>query len=573
VVCEEKHRERVKLATAMSSRATLNMPILPSSYWLHKASVGFMCVGSTALGLLMMSSLVVSAPKQSSTPVQVTTYHNGNGRTGLNSNETILTPVNVNSATFGKLFSQSEDGYVYAQPLYLAGVNFGPQGIHNVVYVVTEHDSVYAFDADDNIGPNAQPLWQTSFINPSAGITTVPSSDVSCSDIQPEIGITGTPVINPTSGTLYLVARTKENGKYFQRLHALDITSGQEKFGGPVVISASVPGTGTGSSGGVVRFNPMIQNQRAGLLLQGGLVYVAWGSHCDRGAFHGWLMAFGAGSLRRVAAWNATPNQKEAGIWQAGGGLAGDSSDNIYLVTGNGIFDANVSGADYGDTVVKLAPPQAGVFSVADYFTPANAQYLSSTGKDLGSGGALLVPTQSANAPTQHWLIAGGKQGTIYLIDRDNMGKFGTTNTQSLTGAVGPIFSSPAWWNNTLYYGGSSDALKAFSFDPTTGLLSSSPVSRSTNLFRYSGVTPSISANGVTNAIVWVVDVGAWSTGGLAVLRAYNATDLSQELYDSNQNLVRDNPGPAVKFSVPTIANGKVYVPAVGQLSVYGPVP
>jgi hypothetical protein len=533
-------------------------------------------VGLIVLALLVMSSAVVSTPNPPSAPAQVTTYHNGNGRAGLNSDEQILTVANVNSTTFGKLFTQKVDGYIFAQPLYLAGVNLGTRGIHNIAYVATEHDSVYAFDADDDQGTNAQPLWQASFINPSAGITTVPSSDTSCGDIATETGITGTPVIDSANGTLYVVASTKENGKYFQRLHALDVTTGAEKFGGPVVISASVPGTGTGSSHGLVNFNPLIHNQRAGLLFQAGLVYVAWGAHCDRGAFHGWLMAFSASTLRRVAAWNATPNQKEGGIWQSGGGLAADSS-GIYFATGNGTFDANVSGTDYGDTVVRLSAPQAGVVSVADYFTPSDAPSLATTGKDLGSGGVVFVPALPLTSPIQHLLVAGGKEGTIYLINRDQMGGFSATgtnqNVQTLKAAVGPVFGSPAWWNGTLYYGGSSDALKAFGFDPATGLLSTTPISKSPNVFKYSGVTPSISANGVTNAIVWVIDAGAWSTGGSAVLRAYNATDLSQELYHSNQDLTRDDPGPAVKFSVPTVVNGKVYVPAVGQLSVYGLLP
>src|SRR5229473_7678962 len=291
--------------------------------------------------------------------VMVGTWHNDNLRTGQNIRETILTPSNVNSSLFGKLFSHVIDSYAYAQPLYLSNITIPNKGVHNVVYVATEHDSVYAFDADSNTGANAGPLWKVSFINPQAGVTTIPSTDyVACVDLSPEIGITGTPVIDANTGTMYLVARTKENGQYVERLHALDITTGAEKFGGPVAIQASVPGTGEG--GTVVQFNPFTQNQRAGLVLQNGLVYIGFALLCEAEPFHGWLLAYGAQSLQQVGVWNSSPNGKWNGIWAGGAAPAVDNNSNLFFATGDGTFDLPVGGSDFGSSVVKLPPPPGG---------------------------------------------------------------------------------------------------------------------------------------------------------------------------------------------------------------------
>jgi len=501
----------------------------------------------------------------------ILTYHNDNARSGQNLNETILTPHNVSTATFGKLFSVPVDGHVYAQPLYLANISIPGQGTHNVVYVVTEHDSVYAFDADAS-GPS---LWHVSFIDPANGITTLSPSDVSCPDIRIEIGITGTPVIDPTTGTLYVVARTKEKGTFVQRLHALDITTGAEKFGGPVLVQATVNGNGIDSVNGQVLFNPQRQNQRSALLLQDGLVYIAWGSICDVPPYHGWIMAYDSQTLGQVGVWNATPNGDSGGIWASGSGPASDGS-SIFLVTGNGSF--NVSDGNYGSSAVKIGPPSAGVFSVSDYFTPYNEAALSSNDIDLGSGGALLVD-QPFGSP-QHLLFLCGKEGKLYVIDRDNMGKFNATSDQviqSIPGANPGAWNSPAWWNNTLYLGGASEQtdipgqVKAFAVDPVTGLVSTTPASQTDLIFQFPAPTPSISANGPCDGIMWVLQESTFlNNTGQTVLLAYDATNLANLLYGSNQNVTRDSPGLSVKFAVPTVVNGKVYVGTRNQLSVFG---
>lgn len=502
--------------------------------------------------------------------VSVTTQHNDNARTGQNLSETALTPANVNTQHFGKLFSQTVDGYVYAQPLYLPNVSIPGKGTHNVVYVATEHDSVYAFDADNNTGGNATPLWQKSFINPAQGITTVSSGDVGCSDLIPEIGVTGTPVIDTSTGTLYVVAKTKENGVIRQRLHALDVTTGAEKFGGPVLIHTKVRGRGDGSRNGYVHFDPLREAQRSGLLLQNGAVYVGWASHCDIGPYHGWIMSYDAHTLAQTGKWNSSPNGGLDGIWQGGSGLAADTKFNVFVASGNGTFDVHVGGKDYGDSIIKLKlkPPH---IKPVDYFTPYNQDYLRRNDVDLGSGGVLLLPDQTG--PHKHLLVESGKEGTIYLVDRDKMGHFNPNNNdqivQSLAGAVGGLWSVPAWWNNNVYFGGSGDYLKTYAFDPVQGLLSTQSVSESGTFFGYPGPTPSISANGNANGIVWVLQTDDYK-GGSATLHAYDATDLTRELYNTSQNFGRDNPGGAVKFTLPTIINGKVYVPAVKQLSVYG---
>lgn len=502
--------------------------------------------------------------------VSVTTSRNNNNRDGQNLSETILTPVNVNVDHFGKLFSQKVDGYVYAQPLYVPKVTISGRGMHNVVYVATEHDSVYAFDADDNTGQDGSSLWHRSFINPTKGITTVSSTDQGCSDIMPEIGITSTPVIDTNSGTMYVLTKTKESGQYVQRLHALDIRSGKEKAGSPRVIVAKVKGTGDGSVDGVIHFDPFQEGQRAGLLLLNGAVYIAWASYCDHDPYHSWVMSYDAGTLRQNGVWNGTPNGSRGGVWQAGTGIAADIDFDIYFAIGNGTFDANKAGKDFGDSVMKLALPNNKRFPVLDYFTPYNQDALSKNDRDVGSGGVLLLPDQPGG-PHQHLLIAAGKEGSIYLIDRDNMGHFHKNNNkqivQDLENAIGGMYATAGWWNNNVYFGGRQDFMRQFTFDSKAGLLSKTAVSETPTLFGFPGTTPSISANGNTNGIVWAMERNADKT---ATLHAYDATNIASELYNSDQNSSRDKAGNAVKFTIPTIANGKVYVPAVKQLSVYG---
>ncbi len=499
--------------------------------------------------------------------VNVLTQHNDNFRTGQNISETVLTPANVNTGSFGKLFSQTVDGAIYAQPLYMSGINIPGQGVHNMVYVATENASVYAFDADNNQGANSKPLWTASFTDPAMGITAVPSSDEGCGDIAPEIGITGTPVIEPSTNTLYVVANTKENGTYVQRLHALDVTTGAEKFGGPVQIQATYGGQ---------TFNALVENQRPGLLLQAGEVYIAWASHCDMGPFTGWLMAYDAWALTRIHLWTVTTNYGYGGVWMGGTGLAGDGQGNIFFATGNGTFDADSGGCNYGDSILKMGMATGRTkstvsrkFRVKDYFTPENQNFLNVNDTDLGSGGVILLPPQPGTS--NRLLVQSGKEGTIFLANRDNLGHYNpnsNNNLQTLYLTVGGIYGAPAYWNSTVYFWGVEDYLKAFSI--TNGMLSTAPVDSGSVVIGYPTTTPSVSANGNTNGIVWGIDASAYSTGGPAVLRAFDAVSLGNELYDSNQNSARDNPGGAVQFTVPTIVNGKVYVGTASMLSVYG---
>jgi hypothetical protein len=487
--------------------------------------------------------------------VTVTTQHNDNMRTGQNLAETILTPSNVNVNSFGKLFTQPVQGQVYAQPLYLSNVSIPNQGTHNVVYVATEEDQIYAFDADSNQGPDGQPLWHVNLTNATKGITPVPWSDEGCNNIEPWIGITGTPVIDSASNTLYVVANTKENGSYYQRLHALDVTTGAEKFGGPMVISAKR---------GQMVFNPEYENQRPGLLLNDGSIYIAWASHCDYGPYTGWIMAYGASTLEQQIVFPTNTDYNLGGIWMSGSGVAADSQGNVYVATGNGQFNGQ---HDYGDSILKLSP-SGGQLAVEDYLTPDNQNYLKNNDVDLGSGGVLLLPEQPG--PYPDLLVESGKEGTIYLVNRRNMGKYSASsnnNLQTLYYAVGGMWSMPAYWNEYVYFWGQFDVIKAFALD--FGMFYGSPSSEGTTQVGYPGSTPSISANGASNAIVWATQSDAAGTGP-AVLHAYDATNLATELYNSSQNLNRDDPGIAVKFTVPTIANGKVYVAAQNVLSVFG---
>ena len=497
-----------------------------------------------------------------SAQVSVLTYHNDLFRSGVNANETTLTPANVASSRFGKRFSYTLDGVVYAQPLYVPNVPIPGQGTHNVVYVVTEHDTVYALDADANTGA---PLWQVSFLGP--GVTTVPSSDVNCGQVAPEIGMTATPVIDPASGTIYVVPMTKETfggtATYVHRLHALDIATGAERPGSPVEIQVSVPGKGDGGSSDML----IAKNykERAGLMLLNGIVYTTWASHCDEFTYHGWVIAYDAPTLQQTAVYNNTPNGRLASFWNSGAAPAADAQGNIYVVGGNGTFDANTGGTDLGNSFVKLTP--APDLSVADYFTPFNYDSLNQHDLDIGSSGALLLPDSAGSSAHPHLLVSAGKEGRIYVLDRDNLGQFqqGSDSqiVQSLAGAIGPVFGIPTYFNNTLYFSGVNDKLKAFPIQ--NAQMATTPSSQSALSFGQPGGVPSISANGVTNGIVWM----AQSAGG-AALYAWDATDLTKILFNSNTTGGRDSLGSYVKFSTPTIANGKVYVGTQNSLVVYG---
>jgi hypothetical protein len=486
------------------------------------------------------------------------------------------------------------DGYVYAQPLIKTALTV--QGAtHDVVFVATQGDSVYALDAN-----NGLVLWHDLLIPTIAGYTTstVPNGDVGTTDIVPQIGITGTPVIDASTNTLYVVSKTKEvnnatgDNHYVQRLHALDITTGAEKFGGPVVIGdtifngstytyvsgPSVPGTGAGSVNGVVTFNALRENQRPALLLDNGTVYVAWASHGDNDPYHGWALGYNASTLQLASVYNTDPNGTRAGIWMSGSGITvdPDNSSALYFATGNGTFDANGGGSDYGDTVERLNIGGNGALTVADYFTPSNQSQLNRRDLDQGSGGVLALPDSLGSTGTPHLEVQVGKTGNIYLINRDNMGQISSRKNsvvQQLSSAVGGVWASPTLFQNgtnsaLVYFGGKSDTVKAFSL--SNGLFNATAVAQSTNSYAFPGTTTSVSANGTTNGIVWALDTSAYSGSGAEVLYAYNATTMAM-LYNSNQAAgSRDVPGAAVKFAVPTVANGMVYVGTETSLTVFG---
>jgi outer membrane protein assembly factor BamB len=497
----------------------------------------------------------------------VLTYHNNNTRTGLNSLETTLTPANVNSASFGKLFTLSVDGLVDAEPLYLSAVPIQGAGTHNLLIVVTEHDSVYAFDAD-----TGSPIWHVSALK--SGEST--SDNRGCGQVAPEIGITSTPVISRpkgSNGVIYTVAMSKDSsGNYHQRLHALDATTGNELFKGPVDIAAKFPGTGDNSSGGFVVFDPAQYKERSGLLLLGGMVYLTWASHCDIRPYTGWIMGYNATTLAQKTVLNVTPNGNEGAVWGAGAGLTADSLGNIFFLDANGIFDTTLdsrgfpSSGDYGNALIRLTTK--GGLAVADYFEMDNGQQENELDVDLGSGGALLLPPLKDSSGTTWQLAAGaGKDSNLYLVNRNSMGKFTSGMNkiyQELTGALpGGIWSSPAYFNGRLYYGPVSQPILAFQFKNAE--LQATAVARTVNTFAYPGVTPSISSNKNQNGIVWATE-----NTNPAILHAYNASNLL-ELYNTNQAANgRDHFGVGNKFITPLIANGKVYVGTTNGVGVFG---
>jgi len=525
----------------------------------------------------------------------VTTQHYDISRTGANSNETILTPANVNTTTFGKLYSYQVDGWVYAQPLYMPGVTMGTGTAqagttHNAVFVATEHDSVYAFDADTNTGANANPLWKISLIDAAHGAgtgeKTMPNGDVSTGDIVPEIGITSTPVIDPSTNTIYVVAKsTVADSTFIQRFHALDITTGQEKFGGPVTLSGSVPGNGNGSSGGTLNWDPKWENNRASLLLVNGIVYIGFGSHGDNGPWHGWILAYNAATLKPTGVWCSTPNAAAGGIWMGGTGLAADVPSGkpygrLFASTGNGTFDATApnytNSMDYGDSIFKLdlsngVPTMtAGGTVVGDDFTPHDQASLNNGDTDQASGGVVILPDSVGGGNGQHQLVQLGKTGRIYVLNRENLGGYNPNNTKDPqeSAYVGGLWGAPAYWNGNVYVWGTGDHLKAFSF--VNGVLSANPTSTSGESAGTYSPSPSVSANGTASGIVWSLKTDNYGSQGREILYAHDATNVATLLYSSESNVSRDNPGNSVKFIVPTIINGKVYVGSESQLSVYG---
>ncbi len=529
---------------------------------------------------LALAIMLLITPLDGVAQVSVLMQHNDIGRTGQNTGEKTLTPTNVTSSKFGQLFALPVDGQVYAQPLYVAGLQIPGSGTHNVLFVATAHDSVYAFDADSNGGSNEAPLWQASMLNAAhgaaAGATTVSSGEIA-DDIIPEYGITGTPVIDATKGILYVVSFTQEGASYVLRLHALSVTTGAETSGSPVTISAQVSGSGTGSSGGVLQLDSRWENQRSGLLLLNKILYITFASHADNGDWHGWILSYNPTTLAQISAYCTSPNGVGSGLWGGGDGLAADIVDptghpfgRAFVATGNGDYTAKTpysNNVDYGDSMLNLDLAN-GKPTVQDEFTPYNQATLDSSDGDLGSGGTVVLPDQAGTYT--HLLAQEGKGGTLYLINRDAMSGYNTSDKvvqEIISSSEGNgIWGGPAYWNENIYTGEAHRQLKAYSLK--NGAMSAANASAIT--YGFPGPSPSVSSNGTAAGILWAVETDAYNTGGVAILQAYDATNLASVLYTSAQVPERDAAGPAVKFAVPTIANGKVYVGTGGEVNVYG---
>jgi len=480
--------------------------------------------------------------------VAVTTYHNDNIRDGVNQNETTLNLSNVNSRQFGKLFSRSVDGQIYAQPLYVPNLTINGHQ-HNVVFVATENDSVYAFDAD-----TAQAaLWQKHLA------TAVSNNDDE--GIKPKLGITSTPVIDTTTAIMYVATDGEEHGDRVFRLHALSLTTGAEQFGGPVVVTGSVSGDGWDSKHGRITLESGCY-QRDGLALNPASndVYLSFG-HCN----HGWILAYNKATLRQTAILNVTPAGAGGGLW--GGALSIDeSTGDMYILAG---VDKGDPAPDYNDSALRLSTS----LEILDYFKPSNELMLRENDADLGSGAPIVMPENQS--PYPHELIGGGKDGRIFVINRDNMGQYQMTDhviqkVQTGKTQYDNIFSTPTFWNGTLYYHDNDDVVKAYSWNSDTGLISTSPISKGEDVYQAHGATSSLSSNGDTDGILWEIDSTNQPSGGAAILHAYEATNLQDELYKSTQAGNRDKAGPAVKFTVPTVADGHVFVGTASQLDVYG---
>jgi hypothetical protein len=512
--------------------------------------------------------------------VNVTTYHNDNARDGWYPAETVLTPTNVNATTFGKLTELAVDGLVDAQPLYVSGLSIAGQ-THNVLITVTENDSAYAFDPD-----SGTQLWKVSAL----GAGEVPSDNHGCGQITPTIGITDTPVIDRSqgpNGAVYFVAMSKDaSNNYHQRLHALDLATGAELAGSPSEIQATFPGTGYGSTNGNQVFDPGQYAERVGLLLMNGQLYLAWTSHCDDDPYTGWLMAYSETTLQQTSVLNLTPNgpstphygNGEGSVWMAGAGLAGDTAGNVYFLDANGSFDSSLNATgfpaqgDFGNSFMKVSTT-GNVLAAADYFAAYNLQSESDADQDLGSGGAMLLPDLvDVNGTTRHLAVGAGKDTNIYVVDRDNMGKFNASSNNAVYqeipgGLSGGAFSMAAYFNNTVYYAGVNDYLKAFPI--TNALLATTPAGESANTFAYPGSTPSVSSNGSQNGIIWAVE----NQSGAGVLHAYNPASIATELYDSNQAANSRDHFSDNKYITPVIANGKVYVGTATSVAVFGLLP
>ncbi len=480
--------------------------------------------------------------------VSVLTYHNDNVRDGVNLNETTLNLANVNSRQFGKLFAQHVDGQIYAQPLYVPNLTVGGHR-HNVVFVATENDTVYAFDGDTSQAA----LWKKHLA------TAVSNNDEE--GIKPLLGITSTPVIDTSTGTMYVLTDGMESGHKVFRLHALNVATGAEKFGGPVVVSGTVDGSGRDSDHGHITLETSCY-QRDGLALNPASndVYISFG-HCS----HGWVLAYDKASLRQTAIVNMTPDGAGGGLW-GGTPAIDETTGDVYLLSGVDIGDP---APDYNDSAMRLQSN----LHILDYFKPSNEAWLRQNDADLGSGSPIVMPENSSHYP--HELIGGGKDGRVFVINRDDMGGYQQTDhviqeVQTGTSQFDNIFSTPTFWNGTVYYHCNGDVVKAYSWNSDTGLISTRPISKGNDVYQAHGATASLSSNGTSEGILWEIENTNQPSGGAAVLHAYKATNLQDELYKSTQEGNRDKAGPAVKFTVPTVADGHVYVGTASELDVYG---
>ncbi|HMF64752.1 MAG TPA: hypothetical protein VK608_11745 [Edaphobacter sp.] len=534
----------------------------------------------TRLLFAFLAALSLLAIGRDAEAQDVLTWHNDNARTGVNHDEKLLTLQNVNSKTFGKLFTIQVDGKVDAQPLYVANLRIANEGLRNVLFVATEHDSLYAFDAD-----RGKQFWHIQLLK--TGET--PSDNVSCGQITPEIGVTSTPVIDRRAGphgTIYVVAMSKDSqGHYLQKLHGLDLTNGKEEFGGPEEIRATFPGSGAASINGTATFDPKQYAERAALLLVNGVIYTTWTSHCDHNPYNGWIIGYSARTLKQMAVLDITPNGEEGAIWQSGAGPAADAEGNIYLLSANGTFDTTLnpqgfpSKGDFGNSFLKLSMRDRRL-SVADYFTPFNVVAENAVDQDLGSGGAVVLPDmRDASGKTQHLVVGAAKDLNIYLLNRDAMGKFnpgeGNHNIyqQAYKALKGVRYRGhPVYFDGRLYCSSVDDFLYAFKF--VDARLVEQPVSHTPKKFAYPGALPSVSANGLQNAIVWAVENGDGDQVGPAVLHAFDANNLANELYNSDQAPgLRDRFGDGNKFITPMIAHGKVYVGTTNGVGIFGLLP
>jgi hypothetical protein len=559
---------------------------------------------STLIGLFTAcaGSHETPSPTPSPTPTptsqaspDVLTYHYDNARTGVQPLETKLTPSTVSASTFGKLYSFTVDGIVYAQPLFVGGYTMLDAQSHNILFIVTAHGTVYAFDADNTLPPPGY-VWKVSLIPSGEESVTIADYPHRCGGPVPESVVIGTPVIDRAGGALYVVSNTRSNASgsvtYIQRIHALNLADGAEKLGGPTVIQASVPGTGDGSSGGIsstVTFDPLRELQRAALVLSGGSVYIAWASHCDDAPYHGWVLGYNAHNLaQQTAVFNDTPNGKAGGIWMGAGGISVDSTGNLYVVSGNGTFDADIGGSDYGDSTLKLAPGASGL-ALSDYFTPSNQQYLDVSDNDAGTANVMLFPSVVGGSPDR--ALSNDKTGRLYILDINSLGKYRTgTNGPDgkngdvqdfvvgipVVGAPG-LFTQPSYFNGEVYVGGDGLPLQAFAVKD--GKLDTTAKSATTSAFPkmavIGGTSPIISANGTAGAIVWALDnsnINYPNPGtGTNILHAYDATNLATELYNSTQVASnRDQGVPPTTFQTPVIADGHVFVAGRLVVAVYG---